>query len=107
LRPQPDWPTNVQAGNQSQFIYETSVRFNLLDGSLSPGLAKELQQPETTRSSCPLQMAPSGPTGSDLTADDVVFTFELGKTAPVTFATAAGNTSIRSRPPIRGPSSSR
>jgi peptide/nickel transport system substrate-binding protein len=38
----PDWPTSVQAGNQSQFIYETLVRFNLLDGSLSPGLAKEL-----------------------------------------------------------------
>ena len=41
----------------------------------------------TTPSNCRCRTAPSGPTGRDLTADDVVFTFELGKTAPVTFAT--------------------
>src|SRR4029450_7706141 len=45
LAAQPDWPTNVQAGNQSQFIYETLVRFNLLGGSLSPGLAQALSEP--------------------------------------------------------------
>ncbi len=33
----PDWPI---AGGQSQFIYESLLRFNLLDGSLQPGLAK-------------------------------------------------------------------
>ena len=83
----PDWPTNVQAGNQSQFIYETLLRFNLLDGSLSPGLAKELQQPDDHTFVLPLQDGTKWSDGSDLTADDVVFTFELGKTAPVTFAT--------------------
>src|SRR3954465_2266896 len=83
----PDWPTNVQAGNQSQFIYETLVRFNLLDGSLSPGLAKELQQPDDHTFVLPLQDGTKWSDGSDLTAADVVFTFELGKTAPVTFAT--------------------
>src|SRR6188508_449748 len=83
----PDWPTNVQAGNQSQFIYETLLRFNLLDGSLSPGLAKELQQPDDHTFKLPLQDGTKWSDGSDLTADDVAFTFELGKTAPVTFAT--------------------
>ena len=83
----PDWPTNVQAGNQSQFIYETLLRFNLLDGSLSPGIAKELQQPDDQTFVLPLQDGTKWSDGSDLTADDVAFTFELGKTAPVTFAT--------------------
>ncbi len=32
-------------------------------------------------------MAPSGPTASELTAEDVVFTFELGKTASVNYST--------------------
>ena len=40
LNPQPRWPA---AGGQSQFIFESLLRFNLLDGSLAPGLAKELQ----------------------------------------------------------------
>src|SRR5215217_27484 len=61
--------------------------FNLLDGSLSPGLAKELQQPDDNTFVLPLQDGTEWSDGSDLTADDVVFTFELGKTAPVTFAT--------------------
>ena len=86
-RPRLTLPTNVQAGNQSQFIYESLLRFNLLDGSLSPGLAKELQQPDDHTFVLPLQDGTKWSDGSDLTADDVVFTFELGKTAPVTFAT--------------------
>ena len=63
------------------------LRFNLLDGSLSPGLAKELQQPDDQTFILPLQDGTKWSDGSDLTADDVVFTFELGKTAPVTFST--------------------
>src|SRR4051812_29928598 len=37
----PDWPT---AQFQSQLIYETLLRFNMIDGSLQPGLAKQVQQ---------------------------------------------------------------
>ena len=33
------------AQNQMQLIYETLLRFNLIDGSLSPGLGRELQEP--------------------------------------------------------------
>jgi peptide/nickel transport system substrate-binding protein len=80
----PDWPTNW---DQSQLIYESLLRFNVIDGSLSPGLAKELQQPDDQTFVLPLQEGTKWSDGSDLTADDVVFTFELGKTAAVRFAT--------------------
>jgi peptide/nickel transport system substrate-binding protein len=80
----PDWPT---AQGQSQFIYESLMRFNMLDGSLSPGLAKELQQTDDQTMTLPLQDGTKWSDGSDLTADDVVFTFELGKTASVNFST--------------------
>ena len=39
----PRFPTNF---NHPQMIYESLMRFNLLDGSLAPGLAKEIQQPD-------------------------------------------------------------
>jgi len=84
LAAQPDWPT---AQGQSQLIYESLLRFNVLDGSLQPGLAKELQQPDDNTIRLPLQDGTKWSDGTDLTADDVVFTFELGKTASVNFAT--------------------
>src|SRR5919112_2786506 len=80
----PDWPTGQ---GQSQLIYESLMRFNLIDGSLQPGLAKELQQPDDNTLKLPLQDGTKWSDGSDLTADDVVFTFELGKTASVTYST--------------------
>ena len=76
-----------QLGTSRQLIYESLLRFNLLDGSLAPGLAKELQQPDDQTFTLPLQDGTKWSDGSDLTADDVVFTFELGKTAPVSFST--------------------
>src|SRR3954453_21004791 len=84
LAASPDWPT---AQGQSQFIYESLLRFNIIDGSLQPGLAKELQQPDDHTMRLPLQDGTKWSDGSDLTADDVVFTFGLGKTASVNFAT--------------------
>jgi peptide/nickel transport system substrate-binding protein len=84
LAASPDWPT---AQGQSQLIYESLLRFNLLDGSLHPGLAKSLEQPDDNTMRLPLQEGTKWSDGSDLTADDVVFTFELGKTAAVNFST--------------------
>ena len=81
---QPGWPTNW---DQSQLIYESLLRFNLIDGSLAPGLATELQQPDDQTMVLPLQEGTKWSDGSDLTADDVVFTFELGKTAAVRYST--------------------
>ena len=72
----PAWPT---ANGQSQLIYETLLRFNLLDGTLQPGLAKELQEPEPGVLVLPLQDGTTWSDGTDLTADDVVFTFELAE----------------------------
>ncbi len=72
----PAWPT---AKDHTQLIYETLLRFDLLDGSLKPGLARELQQPEPGTLVLPLQDGTTWSDGTELTAADVVFTFELGK----------------------------
>jgi peptide/nickel transport system substrate-binding protein len=84
LAASPDWPT---AQGQSQLIYESLMRFDLRDGSLHPGLAKSLEQPDDSTMRLALQDGTKWSDGSDLTADDVVFTFGLGKTASVNFST--------------------
>jgi peptide/nickel transport system substrate-binding protein len=52
----------------------------MLDGALSPGLGKELQEPDKQTIVVPLQDGTKWSDGSDLTADDVEFTFGLAKT---------------------------
>ena len=78
LAPTPAWPTAVR---QPQYIYETLVRFNMLDGSLAPGLGKELQEPDKQTIVVPLQDGTKWSDGSELTAEDVAFTFGLAKTS--------------------------
>ena len=78
LAPTPAFPTAVR---QPQYLYETLVRFNMLDGSLAPGLGKELQEPDKQTIVVPLQDGTKWNDGSELTADDVAFTFGLGKTS--------------------------
>src|SRR6476469_10047840 len=63
----PAWPTG---GGQSQLIYESMLRFNLLDGSLVGGLAKEVQQPDQSTIVLPLQDGTKWSDGSGLTAED-------------------------------------
>jgi peptide/nickel transport system substrate-binding protein len=70
------WPCGQGA---LQLVYESLVRFNLLDGNLEPGLAKELQEPDENSFVLPLQDGTKWQDGKPLTADDVVFTFELAK----------------------------
>jgi peptide/nickel transport system substrate-binding protein len=84
LAASPDWPT---AQFQSQLIYETLLRFDERDGSLHPGLAKGIESPDDHTMKLALQDGTKWSDGSDLTADDVVFTFGLGKTAAVTYST--------------------
>lgn len=79
----PAWPT---ANGHTQLIYETLLRFDLLDGSLKPGLAKELQQPEPGTFVLPLQDGTKWTDGTELTASDVVFTFELAKKASLNYS---------------------
>ena len=64
-----------------QYIYETLVRFNMLDGALAPGLGKELQEPDKQTIVVPLQDGTKWSDGSELTADDVAFTFGLAKSS--------------------------
>ena len=54
----PAWPTG---GGQSQLVYETLLRFNLIDGSLQPGLGTELQETDRQTFTVPLRTAPPGP----------------------------------------------
>ncbi len=70
------WPCGQ--GNM-QLVYESLVRYNLLDGSLEPGLGKEIQEPDENTLVVPLQDGMKWQDGKPLTADDVVFTFDLAK----------------------------
>ncbi len=79
----PQWPA---AQGQSQLIYESLLRFNLIDGSLAPGIAKELQETDKSTFTLPLQDGTKWQDGSELTGDDVVFTFELAKTLSVNYS---------------------
>ena len=74
------------AQNQMQLIYETLLRFNLLDGSLAPGLGRELQEPESGTFVVPLHDAATWRDQQPVTAEDVVYTFELGKSASVSYS---------------------
>jgi len=83
LNAAPTWP----AGNgQSQFIFETLVRFNMLDGSLQPGLGKELKEVDKRTLEVPLQDGTKWQDGQELTADDVKFTFDLAKKVSVGYS---------------------
>jgi len=79
----PAFPT---AGTQPELIYETLIRFNILDGSIVGGLAKEIQQPDDNTFVLPLQDGTKWSDGSELTAEDVAFTFDLGKQTALTFS---------------------
>ena len=84
------------AGGSSQLIYEALLRFNLLDGSLVPGLAKELQEPDDNTFVLPLQDGTKWSDGSELTAEDVAFTFDLGKQTALYVLRRSGTTSTAS-----------
>lgn len=71
---------------QLQLIYESLVRYNMLDGSFKPGLAKELKDTDDTTIDIPLQDGTKFSDGSELTAADVVFTFEMAKKAALSYA---------------------
>jgi peptide/nickel transport system substrate-binding protein len=79
------WPCGQ---NNVQLIYETLVRFNLLDGSLQPGLATGIKDTGPTTMSITLQKGTKWQDGKALTADDVVYTFGLAKKHPeISYAT--------------------
>jgi peptide/nickel transport system substrate-binding protein len=72
----PAWPAS---GNNCQYLYETLLRFDIVSGELLPGLAKEHEITGTESVSLTLQDNITWHDGSEFTADDVLYTFELGK----------------------------
>jgi peptide/nickel transport system substrate-binding protein len=65
--------------DQMQFIYEALFGYDILDGSLKPHLAQSLDMPDQHTIVVKLQPAAKWQDGQALTADDVVYTFELAK----------------------------
>lgn len=76
LNPNACWPT---AANQMQLVYEALFAFNILDGSLKPQLAESLEQPDATTINVKLRKDAKWQDGKPVTADDVVYTYQLGK----------------------------
>lgn len=76
IGPSPAWPSG---GGQHQLIYESLVRWNMLDGSFTKGLGTEIKSVDETTMEVPLSEGTKWADGQDLTADDVVFTYQLAK----------------------------
>jgi peptide/nickel transport system substrate-binding protein len=72
----PAWP----ATGSQMHIYEALFAFNLHTGALDPLLGKELSWPDPKTAVVSLHPGTTWQDGQPLTADDVVYTFQLGKT---------------------------
>jgi peptide/nickel transport system substrate-binding protein len=75
----PAWPA---ANNVAQYVYETLLRFDVLSGEILPGLASDYQVDGTSTVTLTLQEGITWSDGTKFTADDVLYTFELGKIDP-------------------------
>lgn len=80
-------PAFPNAADQPELIYEHLLRWNMLNNKLEPGLGKELKAVDDYTWEIPLQDGTKWNDGSELTADDAVFTFTLAKDAAVTYST--------------------
>lgn len=65
-------------GNQMQLIYESLFIFNLLDSSIKPQLGASFEQ-DATAITVKLQTDAKWQDGKPVVADDVVYTWDLGK----------------------------
>lgn len=66
----------------SRWIYEPLILMNNLDGSLTPWLASEWEQPDARTIVMTLRDDVTWSDGEEFTADDVAFTFQLLKDNP-------------------------
>jgi peptide/nickel transport system substrate-binding protein len=74
----PMWPTNPTS--PMQYVYECLYGFNMLDGNIEPILAKgPVNWVDQTTAVVSLQQGAHFHDGKPVTADDVVYTFELAK----------------------------
>jgi peptide/nickel transport system substrate-binding protein len=80
-------PLNSTAGfptayNQMHLVYESLFGFDIRDQSLQPQLGKSLAEPDGKTIVVELQPDAKWQDGQPVTADDVVFSFELNKRHP-------------------------
>ncbi|MGD0032219.1 ABC transporter substrate-binding protein [Paenibacillus illinoisensis] len=73
----PAFPVNY--GNSRELLYETLFMVNQLDGALEPLLGKSYEWTDDTTLRIELNADAKWSDGSAFTADDVVYTYELGK----------------------------
>jgi peptide/nickel transport system substrate-binding protein len=71
------WPNQAQTGYN--YIYETLFAFDNLTGDIKPWLAKSISYPDQTSAVVKLQDGTHWQDGKALTADDVLYTFNLAK----------------------------
>lgn len=75
-----DWPAFPVGGNYN-LMYEPLMNFNSLTGKMEPLIAKSYQQNDSAISVI-LDPRAKWSDGTKLTAEDVVFTYQVGKTFP-------------------------
>jgi peptide/nickel transport system substrate-binding protein len=73
----PAFPVNY--GNSRELVYETLFMVNQLDGGLEPLLGKSYEWTDETTLRIELNADAKWSDGTAFTADDVVYTYELGK----------------------------
>ncbi|WP_127538527.1 ABC transporter substrate-binding protein [Paenibacillus illinoisensis] len=73
----PAFPVNY--GNSRELLYETLFMVNQLDGALEPLLGKSYEWTDDTTLRIELNADAKWSDGKPFTADDVVYTYELGK----------------------------
>jgi len=73
----PAFPVNY--GNSRELLYETLFMVNQLDGALEPLLGKSYEWTDDTTLRIELNVDAKWSDGKPFTADDVVYTYELGK----------------------------
>jgi len=73
----PAFPVNY--GNSRELVYETLFMVNQLDGGLEPLLGKSYEWTDETTLRIQLNADAKWSDGTAFTADDVVYTYELGK----------------------------
>ncbi|MFS0870817.1 ABC transporter substrate-binding protein [Paenibacillus xylanilyticus] len=73
----PAFPVNY--GNSRELVYETLFMVNQLDGALEPLLGKTYEWTDDTTLRIELNADAKWSDGTAFTADDVVYTYELGK----------------------------
>lgn len=78
--------TFPSGSGQIQLLFESLLRFDIRDGSLQPGLGKELVEVDKRTLEVQLQDGTAWQDGEELTAKDVKFTFDMADGADINYS---------------------